>query len=53
LSFEAFTSKVEVVEDNFCESLIKDLILKFHILDRDEKEIENVNKGGCQTSKHV
>lgn len=31
--------------------LIKDLVLKSHILDLDEKEVENVNKGGWRASK--
>jgi len=31
--------------------LIKDLVLKSHIPDLDEKEVENVNKGGCRASK--
>ncbi len=31
--------------------LIKDLVLKSHILDLDEKEVENINKGGCKVSK--
>jgi hypothetical protein len=46
LSFETFTFEAKVVEDNFFESLVKDLIPKSHFLDMDEKEIENVNKGG-------
>jgi hypothetical protein len=43
LNFETSTSQAKVVEDNFFESLIKDLIPKSNFLDMDEKEIENVN----------
>jgi len=35
------------------DSLIKDLPLKNHFLDLDEREVENVNKGGRRISKHV
>jgi hypothetical protein len=35
------------------DSLVKDLILKSHFLDIDEKELENINKGGRKVNKHV
>jgi hypothetical protein len=35
------------------DSLIKDPILKSHFLDIDDKEFENVNKGGRKVNKHV
>jgi hypothetical protein len=41
----------EFVEGTYPKFLIKDLVLKSHILDLDEKEVENVNKGGWRASK--
>jgi hypothetical protein len=35
------------------DSHINDLPLKSHFLDLDEREVENVNKGGRRISKHV
>jgi hypothetical protein len=46
LNFETSTFEAKVVKDNFFESFVKDLISKSHFVDMDEKEIENVNKGG-------
>jgi hypothetical protein len=46
LNFETSTFEAKVVKDNFFESFVMYLIPKLHFLDMDEKEIENVNKGG-------
>ncbi len=35
------------------DSLVKDPILKSHFLDIDEKELENLNKGGRKVNKHA
>jgi uncharacterized protein YkvS len=34
-------------------SLVRDLPLKSHFLDLDDKEVENVNKGGWRINKHA
>jgi hypothetical protein len=34
-------------------SLVRDLLLKNHFLDLDEKEFENINKGCWRVNKHV
>jgi hypothetical protein len=36
-----------------CQSLVDEVCPKYQFLDVDERELENVDKGGCRASKHV
>jgi len=42
-----------VGERTYRYSPVRDLPMKSHFLDLDEREVENVNKGGWRINKHV
>jgi hypothetical protein len=48
-----FPFESKVVEGTKCESIIQEPILKSHFFDIDEKNMNNLNKGGWKVSKHV
>jgi hypothetical protein len=44
---------LKVVEGTKCESIVQEPILKSHFFYIDDKNMNNLNKGGWKVSKHV
>jgi hypothetical protein len=52
LNFNHMASAFEICEGIDLKSLIRELVLKCHFLEINNKKMENVNKGGRRVSKH-
>ncbi len=53
LCFNFPTFQCDAIDGIDYESFISEPCIKFHFSNIDEKEMKNVNKRSCRTSKHV